>query len=106
MPLRLEMHRTLLNPEILRGLPDISMMKIIFSVLIFAFGYPVSAMAYVGPGAGITALGALWAVILAILFALGGLLAWPIRAMLRRGKHPASQPKETTSDESTKTNTK
>lgn len=42
------------------------------------------AEAYVGPGAGITMLGALWAVIAAVLFALGGLMIWPIRVLRRR----------------------
>jgi uncharacterized membrane protein len=40
--------------------------------------------AYVGPGAGITMLGALWAVILAVLMAVGGILFWPIRSILRK----------------------
>jgi len=48
--------------------------------------WPEAAVAYVGPGAGITMLGALGAVILAILFALGGLIWWPIRAMRQRRK--------------------
>lgn len=48
--------------------------------------YPAISSAYVGPGAGITMLGALWAVILAVLFVLGGILVWPIRSLLRRRK--------------------
>lgn len=42
------------------------------------------AEAYVGPGAGVTLLGALWAVLLAVLLALSGLLIWPIRVLRRR----------------------
>jgi hypothetical protein len=53
-------------------------------------GLPHAAAAYVGPGAGLTMLGALWAVIAAILFALAGLVIWPIRAMRRRRKQLAS----------------
>lgn len=49
------------------------------------------AQAYVGPGAGVTAIGALWAVILAILFAIGGILIWPIRAFLKRRKAAAAE---------------
>jgi uncharacterized membrane protein len=45
---------------------------------------PHTAAAYVGPGAGLSMLAALWAVIAAILFALAGLVIWPIRAMRRR----------------------
>ena len=44
-------------------------------------GLPHAAAAYVGPGAGLTMLGALWAVIAALVFALAGLIIWPIRAM-------------------------
>ena len=53
-------------------------------------GLPHAAAAYVGPGAGLTMLGALWAVIAAVLFALAGLVIWPIRAMRRRRKQLAS----------------
>ena len=40
------------------------------------------ALAYVGPGAGITLLGALWGVLIAIGAALGFLLLWPLRRVL------------------------
>ena len=45
---------------------------------------PLPALAYVGPGAGISMLGALIGVVAAILLAVAGILAWPIRAMLRK----------------------
>lgn len=45
---------------------------------------PTAAFAYVGPGAGLGLLGALWALIAAIGTALVFVLAWPIRNMLRR----------------------
>lgn len=60
-------------------------MKAKFIVLIL-LSIPLGLFAYVGPGAGISFLGALWAVISAILLAIGGFLIWPIRAMLRRRK--------------------
>ena len=47
------------------------------------------AMAYIGPGAGITMLGALWGVIVAVVLALGAVLFWPIRALMRRRKKVA-----------------
>ena len=43
-----------------------------------------SILAYVGPGLGLSALAALWAVIVAIFTALGAVLYWPIRALLRK----------------------
>jgi hypothetical protein len=42
------------------------------------------ALAYIGPGAGITMLGALWAVIVAVAVAIGAVLFWPIRLLIRR----------------------
>jgi hypothetical protein len=46
------------------------------------------ALAYIGPGAGITMLGALWGVIVAVALAIGAVLFWPIRVLLRRRKKP------------------
>lgn len=42
------------------------------------------AAAYIGPGAGITMLGALWGVVVAVALALGAILFWPIRILLRK----------------------
>ena len=66
--------------------------KSLFLTFIFVLMLPAGAMAYVGPGAGITLLGALWAVIVAVVLMVGGLLAWPLRALLRRRKN--ARPKE------------
>jgi uncharacterized membrane protein YccC len=62
--------------------------------LFLVAAWPVSAMAYVGPGAGITLLGALWAVVVAFVFMVGGLVIWPLRALLRWRKN--SRAKDTT----------
>ena len=48
------------------------------------------AQAYIGPGAGITMLGALWGVLVAVALALGAVLFWPVRALLRRRRRPAA----------------
>lgn len=64
---------------------------------------PATSFAYVGPGAGITALGALWALIATVFITLGGLLIWPIRAFLKRKKEPAIQEVEADSSEIAKT---
>ena len=63
-------------------------------LIIIIICYPISLSAYVGLGAGITFLGALLAVITAILFAVGGFLAWPIKALLRRRKQNKKQPQK------------
>ncbi|NIU74102.1 MAG: hypothetical protein GWN71_11090, partial [Gammaproteobacteria bacterium] len=49
-----------------------------------AFGWPQVANAYVGPGAGLSLVGALWALLLAIgaLLVFAGL--WPVKRLLRR----------------------
>jgi hypothetical protein len=60
------------------------MRSAVFIIALFLVGaWPIAAMAYVGPGAGITLVGALWAVIVAFVFMLGGLVIWPLRALLR-----------------------
>lgn len=54
-----------------------------------------AGFAYVGPGAGLTMLGALWAVFAAIGLTLAGLLFWPLRAIVRRrraGQRKATPP--------------
>lgn len=50
------------------------------------------ASAYVGPGAGLSLLGALWGVVAAVVAALSFMIIWPLRRMLvrRRASRPAS----------------
>lgn len=59
----------------------------------------VPAAAYVGPGAGLSLLGALWGLVIAIAMAIGFILLWPFRRMLRKRKAAA----QTTSGESDRT---
>ncbi len=47
---------------------------------------PGIAQAYIGPGAGITFIGALIGLVLAVLSAISFILFWPIRRMLARRK--------------------
>lgn len=42
------------------------------------------AFAYIGPGAGITVLGALWGVVVAVVLAVAAVILWPLRALFRR----------------------
>lgn len=48
------------------------------------FLLPATAGAYVGPGAGLSLLGALWALLVALGTALAFVIAWPVRRMLRK----------------------
>ena len=68
----------------MNNIKKIDLNYLIITFLILAT--PTLSLAYVGPGAGITFLGALWAVITAIVLAIGGFLVWPIRAFIRRRK--------------------
>ena len=57
------------------------------AVLVALWAEP--AAAYIGPGAGITMLGALWGVIVAVFLAIGAVLFWPIRILLRKRRKNA-----------------
>ncbi len=59
--------------------------RIIGAALILMLA-PGLALAYVGPGAGISMLGALWGLIVGVVMAVGVILFWPIRIMLRKAK--------------------
>jgi membrane protein implicated in regulation of membrane protease activity len=48
------------------------------------------AFAYVGPGAGLTLLGALWGLILAVVMSVGFVILWPFRRLMRRRKRTCS----------------
>ena len=50
---------------------------------------PQTAMAYVGPGAGLSALGAFIAVVVAIIIALFGFVWYPIKRIRQRWKKPS-----------------
>lgn len=61
---------------------------------------PDLALAYVGPGAGLSLLGALWALLAAVATALAFILLWPVRRMLRRRREAgAPDPDETEAEE-------
>jgi type VI protein secretion system component VasK len=61
-----------------------------------AIAMPESALAYVGPGAGLTLLGALWGVLVAVVLAIAGVLLWPLRALLARRRHSRKEAQRAT----------
>lgn len=71
--------------------------------------FAVTAEAYVGPGAGISVLGALWGLIIGVVMAVGVILFWPIRMMIRKAKAnkggpaPSSDTTATEADEDSNT---
>ncbi|MEW6076935.1 MAG: hypothetical protein AB1724_03900 [Thermodesulfobacteriota bacterium] len=60
--------------------------------LLFVLAPFTVTWAYVGPGVGITMLGAFWTVLGVILAAVGGLLVWPIRSFWRWKQGRSSRP--------------
>jgi hypothetical protein len=58
--------------------------------IVFSLLCPTLAYAYVGPGAGIGLIGALGGLIVAILLAVGVILIWPLRMLLRKRKARAA----------------
>ncbi len=68
--------------------------------ILLALGLSAPALAYVGPGAGLGAIGAALGLIAAVVMALGAILFWPIRRLMRRrSKKPALQADATASSE-------
>ncbi len=49
-----------------------------------------TASAYVGPGAGLSLLGALWGLLAAVLAALAFIILWPFRKMLKGRRDKAA----------------
>lgn len=64
---------------------------------IFTIAVAGPASAYIGPGAGLGLLGALWGLVVAVGVSLAFVLMWPLRRFLKRRKpaavrHIAAQP--------------
>ena len=57
-------------------------------IVVLALAPFTAAQAYVGPGAGLSLLGALWGVVAAVAAALLFVLTWPLRRMRRRPARP------------------
>jgi hypothetical protein len=66
------------------------MSKIITLILLALMAGP--AVAYVGPGAGISVLGSLLGILATILVAIGAIVFWPVRKYMKRKKARAASP--------------
>ena len=58
-----------------------------------------NVLAYVGPGAGLSLLGALWALLVAVAMALVFIVAWPVRRLLRRRRAEKARAAEPQADD-------
>lgn len=54
------------------------------AVLCLLLVAPGAALAYIGPGAGISLLGSVVGVVVTILVAIGAILLWPLRRMMKK----------------------
>jgi len=68
-------------------------MKSVVAITLGLVLFATPVLAYIGPVAGITMLGALWGVIAAVVLALAAVLLWPLRMLLRRRRKGAAPAK-------------
>jgi membrane protein implicated in regulation of membrane protease activity len=54
------------------------------AVAVLVMGSAAPALAYVGPGAGLSLVGAFWGLLVAVFAAFAFVIAWPVRRLLRR----------------------
>ncbi|TDR44899.1 hypothetical protein DFR29_10582 [Tahibacter aquaticus] len=57
-------------------------MRLFLALLFLCVAMPASA--YIGPGAGVSFFGSLWAILVGIVISLIAVLAWPVRWFWRR----------------------
>ena len=69
------------------------MVRTMVAAAALVVGVALPAAAYVGPGAGLSLLGAFWGLLLAVVAAVGFVILWPLRRLFRRSR--AKQPAET-----------
>lgn len=54
------------------------------SLLLLLSAASSPALAYIGPGSGISLLGGIWTVLVGFVLVLGAILFWPIRYLIKR----------------------
>lgn len=75
-------------------------MNPMFKLLVMAATVLLStpAMAYIGPGAGISVLGSLLGILATIVVAIGAIVMWPLRKALKKRRQASSGTEESTPD--------
>lgn len=69
-------------------------MRLLLALVLLALSG--AAHAYIGPGAGVSFLGSVWAVLAGIVLTVGAILIWPIRYMIRRMRRRTDASRPTT----------
>lgn len=68
-------------------------MRLVFALILLCLCG--TAHAYIGPGAGVSFLGSVWAVLAGIVLTLAAILIWPIRYLIRRLRRRPQESKPT-----------
>lgn len=69
--------------------------------LFFVLLFSVPAQAYIGPGAGISVLASVIGILVTILIAVGAIVWWPIRRMMKRRKSRSESNSEASANANT-----
>jgi len=64
---------------------------VLLSTMAVLFLYPGISMAYIGPGAGLTLISSLIGAVFAFVLALGAILFWPLRKLMKKMKKGKQQ---------------
>jgi hypothetical protein len=68
---------------------------LISAIMALTFILPQNAIAYIGPGAGITAIGTVIALISAVIIGILGFIWYPIKRLLSKSKNKKIKQKQT-----------
>jgi cytosine/uracil/thiamine/allantoin permease len=74
------------------------MVRTMIAAAALVAGVALPAAAYIGPGAGLSLLGAFWGLLLAVGAALAFVILWPLRRFFRRAR--TAQPDQTAAQHS------